>query len=316
MLAIGAVTPSLSALGGGPAVVFYSTAAPPADFAGPGPGPEASASTPEPMAASTAPSDPAPDRLASAATDIPPPRSARVADPGPALSDPIAEAKAAIASCRASYAKVQDYTCTFFKRERIDGRLSSHNAILMKARTRPMSVYLKFLKPTPGREAIYVAGGNGGKALVHDVGIGRLLAGTLKLDPNGSTAMDGCRHPITDAGIGHMIDTILVAWNKELHANESKVVLHATTVRVGDRDCRLIESIHPTKQAGFLFHKVKVYIDLEHDLPIRFEAYDWPRGGHPAELVEEYTYSNLRLNVGLSGRDFDPANAGYSFGRF
>jgi hypothetical protein len=52
-------------------------------------------------------------------------------------------------------------------------------------------------------------------------------------------------------------------------------------------------------------------------LPIRFEAYDWPKhkGAEP-ELAEEYTYSNLKLNVGLSDRDFDVANGAYSFGRF
>ena len=52
-------------------------------------------------------------------------------------------------------------------------------------------------------------------------------------------------------------------------------------------------------------------------LPVRFEAYDWPRHlGAAAELVEEYTYADLKINVGLCDRDFDPANAQYSFGRF
>ena len=53
----------------------------------------------------------------------------------------------------------------------------------------------------------------------------------------------------------------------------SKVAFH-NNVRVGDRTCRVIESVHPTKKTGFLFHMVKVYIDNEHNLPIRFEAYD------------------------------------------
>jgi len=45
-----------------------------------------------------------------------------------------------------------------------------------------------------------------------------------------------------------------------------------------------------------------------------------PRGAaHPGaapELVEEYTYLDLRTDVGLTDRDFDPRNAAYSFGRF
>ena len=66
-----------------------------------------------------------------------------------------------------------------------------------------------------------------------------------------------------------------------------------------------------------MFHRVRLYIDKELGLPIRFEAYDWPkhRGAEP-ELAEEYTYSELKLNVGLTELDFDVANSAYSFGRF
>jgi len=52
-------------------------------------------------------------------------------------------------------------------------------------------------------------------------------------------------------------------------------------------------------------------------LPIRFEGYDWPREpGAPADLAEEYSYINLKLNVGLGDIDFDACNRQYSFGRF
>jgi hypothetical protein len=79
----------------------------------------------------------------------------------------------------------------------------------------------------------------------------------------------------------------------------------------------MIESIHPHRQARFFFHKVRVFIDSELNLPIRFEGYDWPkRPGTPAELVEEYSYIDLKLNVGLGEIDFDTANREYSFGRF
>jgi hypothetical protein len=79
----------------------------------------------------------------------------------------------------------------------------------------------------------------------------------------------------------------------------------------------MIESSHPRRHPGFLYHTVKLYIDQAHGLPVRFEAYDWPKhpGGNP-ELVEEYTYLKLQTNVGLAERDFDAANPQYSFGRF
>ena len=86
---------------------------------------------------------------------------------------------------------------------------------------------------------------------------------------------------------------------------------------IGPRPCLMIESVHPRRQHGFLFHKVRLFIDSELNLPIRFEAYDWPKDHRsPAELVEEYSYINLKLNVGLGEIDFDTANRQYSFGRF
>lgn len=231
------------------------------------------------------------------------------------VPDTIAAAKAAMASCKTTYSRIDDYISTFYRREFVDGKLLPYQTLHMKARTRPLSFYFKFVKPTPGREAIYVAGGFGGKAVVHDVGLGKLLAGTLKLDPLGEMAMEDSRHPITEAGIGNMIDTIIEAWDKELRHGESRVIFHHKA-KVGDRTCLMIESIHPVKQPGFLFYAVKVYIDEELNLPIRFEAYDWPRNGRPPALIEEYTYANLELNVGLTERDFDPSNPSYSFGRF
>jgi outer membrane lipoprotein-sorting protein len=244
--------------------------------------------------------------------------TARPAVPAPAHveADPIARAKAAIASCKAKYQTVQDYTCTFFKRERIDGKLYTQHIMSMKARTKPASLYFKFIQPNSGREAIFIHGKNNDKIVAHDVGFGRLVAGTMHLDPKGDMAMEENRHPVTEAGLGSMIDLVKARWDTELHPGESILLFHPKA-RVGDRACLLVESIHPKKSQEFLFHKVKLYIDRELNLPIRFEAYDWPKqpGAEP-ELLEEYTYTNLKTNVGLKEHDFDPANAQYSYGRF
>ena len=42
--------------------------------------------------------------------------------PAASEADPTLTAKLMIADCKKKYASVQDYTCTFFKRERIDGK--------------------------------------------------------------------------------------------------------------------------------------------------------------------------------------------------
>lgn len=236
--------------------------------------------------------------------------------PAPVADDPIARAKQAIADCRAKYAGVRDYTCTFVKRERLDGRLLPAHVMDMKARATPPSIYFKFRTPNKGREAIYVAGRNGGRVVAHDVGIGKFLAGTMNLDPRGAMAMEDCRHPITEAGIGALIATVADRWDAELTPEESLVALNPG-LRIGKHGCTMIEVVHPSRHPQFLFHKVRLYIAHEHGLPIRYEAFDWPsRPGVAPELVEEYSYLDLKLNVGLGDRDFDPDNRAYSFGRF
>jgi hypothetical protein len=221
-----------------------------------------------------------------------------------------------IAECHARYNAVTDYTCTFYKRERIDGRLTGLHVMTMKVRRDPVSIYVKFQQPVSGREAIYVAGRNGGKVLAHDVGFNKLLAGTLYLDPTSARAMEENRHPITEAGIGPLLDTLANRWALELNPEET-IVTFRDDVLVDQVHCAVIEVAHPHRGHQFLHHKVRVYIDKGSHLPIRFEAYDWPkRPSGPAELTEEYTYLKLRLNVGLREIDFDTSNPDYAFGRF
>ena len=148
------------------------------------------------------------------------------------------------------------------------------------------------------------------------MGLNKLLAGTLWLEPTGGRAMEGCRHPISEAGIGPLLDTLQTRWSSELDPSESVVAFRGDQM-VGTRRCTMIESTHPNQQPEFMFYRVRVFIDDEHGLPIHFEAYDWPSSpGAPAELVEEYTFSDLRLNVGLSDLDFNVSNGNYAFGRF
>jgi hypothetical protein len=229
---------------------------------------------------------------------------------------PIAKAIRIIADCQARYQTVNDYTCTFYKRERVEGNLTPLHIMTMKVRTKPQSIYLRFQRPAHGREAIYIAGRNSGRILAHDVGLNKLLAGTLQLEPTSAQAMEDNRHPITEAGIGPLIDTVAKRWAVELNPDDS-ILTFRDDMLVGSSRCSMIESTHPHRRPHFLFHKVKVYIDQELGLPIRFEAYNWPKLPHAeAELVEEYNYSNLKLNVGLHDIDFDIANTTYSFGRF
>ena len=72
--------------------------------------------------------------------------------------------------------------------------------------------------------------------------------------------------------------------------------------------------MHPTPRKQFRFHLARVFIDDELQVPIRYEAYDWPKeqGGKPL-LIEEYTYLKLDVNKGYTDEDFDEDNPNYKF---
>lgn len=238
------------------------------------------------------------------------------AAPSLAEAEAIARAKQMMAECQARYAAVRDYTCTFYKRERIDGVLSGTHVMALKARAAPLSFYVKCANPRAGREAIWIKGKHDGKVVAHDAGLVKVLAGTMYLDPKGGVAMEDNRHPITEAGLGNMIDTVRHRWDIELKPGATQVRF-APGMKVGDRECTMIETTHTRHDASFVFHRVRIFIDDALGLPIRLEGYDWPKHvGAAPELVEEYTYGHLKLNPGLTDRDFDPGNPSYAYGRF
>ena len=62
------------------------------------------------------------------------------------------------------------------------------------------------------------------------------------------------------------------------------------------------------------YHIAHIYIDDEIGVPIRYSSWGWPKtaGGKPI-LLEEYTYVNIKVNVGLKDKDFDHNNPEYAF---
>lgn len=211
-------------------------------------------------------------------------------------------------------ANVRDYSCTFKKREFVDGKLKDQESMFVKMRMQPYSVYFYFLdQAVQGQEALYVAGKNNGNLLAHPVGIKQALVGTLSLAPNDPQAMDGNRYPITDFGFRRLAERFLERSKYEMQFGECNVRV-IENARVNDRMCTCVEAVHPVKRAEFRYNICRIYIDNELNLPIRCEGYDWPdRAGGQPQLIEEYTYSNLKLNVGLGDMDFDQANPQYTF---
>ncbi len=210
---------------------------------------------------------------------------------------------------------VKDYTCIIIKQERIGGQLLGPDFIETKIRRQPLSVYMKFIKPAAvqGREVIYIAGANEGKFVVRDgSGLKRAL-GALWLEPTSALAMIDNRYPISNVGLEFLTKRLIEIAQHDRKYGEAEVHFFKNA-KVNDRVCTLVEVVHPTPRRNFLFHKARVYIDDELQVPIRYEAYLWPKKpGDDPPLDESYTYLNLKLNVGLIDADFDYKNERYGF---
>lgn len=209
---------------------------------------------------------------------------------------------------------VQDYSAKMVKRERLDGTLSDYEYLYVKVRHEPFSVYLSFIGPArvKGQEAIYVKGRNNDNLLGHANGM-RKIFGTVSLKPDSMLAMAGNRYPITELGIRRLIERLIEVGEHDSQFGECEVQAVPNT-RINGRECVCLQVLHPVPRKEFLFHKAKIYVDSQHNLPVRYEAYDWPLepGGQPP-LLEEYTYLDLKLNNGFTDRDFDATNPEYQF---
>lgn len=218
---------------------------------------------------------------------------------------------------------VVDYTAIMIKRERISGVLGDHEFMGVKIRNRkvsggavvtPFSVYMTFLKPAEfkGREVIYVENQNRGNIVAHEGGVKGKFIPTMELDPHGLIAMRNQRYPITDVGIENLCIKLIEKGQRDrVHA---ECTVESKPVKNGDRPATLISVTHPVERPHFDFHRAEIYVDEQLKVPVRYAAYVWPKspGGEP-ELLEEYIYQNIKMNVGLKDIDFDRKNPKYNF---
>ena len=217
---------------------------------------------------------------------------------------------------------INDYTATLVKRETVNGKLLAPEHMFVKIRSRkvrngrvavPFSIYMKYLHPNAkkGQEAIWVEGRNSNKLVAHGTGLQGLI--TVYLDPDGYVATRGTNYRIYDSGIENLVVKLIERGQRARNDGGCQVQIYKNAT-INGRNCDLIEVKHSVRQPQFDFHIARIFIDKELNVPVRYAAYDWPRtaGGKP-QLIEEFTYVNVRTNVGLTDADFNHKNPEYSY---
>ncbi len=220
-------------------------------------------------------------------------------------------------SSTARLERVEYYTATLRKQERLSGKLGPESTLRMKVRNRPFAIYLKFLAPKAGKEVVYAEGHHDNKVIAHNGDWTRKLVPRLAVAPDSLIALADQRHPVTEAGLLHLANKLLKFRKLDMGDADAQTIIDRTTDAEGRTWLRSIHT-HGVADGSRPFARVEVLYDLSTQFPLRISSYDWPAPGHVGELklAERYAYDDLKLDAPLTSADFDPANPEYAFLRY
>lgn len=218
--------------------------------------------------------------------------------------------------------EVPNYTAKFFRQERVDGQLLDGQVVYLKIRHKPFGVYMRWLEPYKGREALYVDEKYDEKLIVKLDGWRGRLVPVVRLDPFQGRAMRETRHPITEVGLRALTSTLFADRSRDL---QNPAVVNCEFLdgqSCNGRDCYYFRMEYDSRDASGLYRKSECYIDKENSLPICIRNFTWPveesaarSGLDEATLIEFYSYTELDFGCRLSDAHFDESNSEYAFNR-
>lgn len=196
-----------------------------------------------------------------------------------------------------SYERVRDYVCLYEKEERAisHGELQTIRLSFRK----PFDVRMDWLndRGEVDQTAVYRAGANDGKLLARQKGLLGGLMGTLRLDPNESLALEDSRHPVTEVGLGKIID------RAQRDATDAQIASRFVGEEVLDgRPAYEFEfAAQGSEPVSGLpdARKALIWVDRELKLPVKLELYDAANA-----LLERHRFKDVRVNVKLTDNTF------------
>lgn len=213
---------------------------------------------------------------------------------------------AMLSEARTALGKVRDYSCTFTRQESVKGKLAAEQVAEMKVRSNPAAVHVRFAKPdnVAGMEIAYSAARRNLKMRYRPSGVAG-GKGFKTLDLDDSKFLTENRHPVTEWTMSAIIERVTTAVAREKTLNNPVEVYTADFQFAGRNVTRY--DIYTRRAHAFRYaHRVLIYVDKETKLPLRYEAYDQPKAGATGgDLMEAYSFSEVKLNVGIGENSFD-----------
>lgn len=205
---------------------------------------------------------------------------------------------------------LRDYTMTLVSQEWDGHRLGVPQTLLAKW-ARPFQVYYKRLcEPHKGREVLFAEGWNGGKLKVSLNTWPKNIR--LNLDPHGSLAMGGTRHPVDQTSLVYLVDVVLENFRKA-DARGEAAALDGGTVTVEGRLCDRVSLTAPWAPASYRIGEGETLWDVaaKFDLPMapllhanRALGWDTPSDAKPGQTISVPRYYAGRVELWID-RELD-----------
>lgn len=195
------------------------------------------------------------------------------------------------------YAGVHDYTCRYEKVERAisNGEPQTINLSYRK----PLDVRMEWVNGAGkvDQVAVYRQGQNDGKLIAHKSGMLGSMVGTVHLDIHDSRAMDDSRHPITEVGLGYIIERA----ERDISSGRltpGPVVSDPLEGRPANRfDLSAAAGTRVLGVEGA--RRAVIWVDAALQLPVKVELFD-----AQGTALERHRFKEIRLNVGLTDAVF------------
>lgn len=230
----------------------------------------------------------------------------------PARGDPaltIEELRQILGPMAQAERRVQDAVYILHRREWVDSALQPQQLMAVKWR-RPRDVYLRWVGDIhAGREVLYSPGANGGLVFVS---VGSMVP-TLTLEPTSSVLMRGQRHGLSDVGPSFPVKMVMADLGRAT-ANPDHparaIDLGLRTV-VGEQ-ARCFHAYLPRHlDPQYYAEEAEICVGTRLHLPVSFKV--WEQAEGRLQLVEDFAFEGMRVNVGLTDADFTPEHPDYGF---
>lgn len=233
-----------------------------------------------------------------------------------ALADPLETLHEVLAESRA---QLSDYTCTFIKRDRLNGKLGRPEEIRVKCRERPFSVLMEWVRnPTCCDRVLYVKGRWVNRSGSEDAWVdprGALVnlllgkRGGIRYDVEKGVAEGRTRRSISEFGFINMLRLIVNI--SEIAAARGELALnYLGRSQLDDRETYVFERVLPYAglQGTYPDRVLLFHLDRETHLPIGLFAY---ADDDREVLLGSYVMRDVTLNPGLSNAVFSKEANGF-----